>query len=303
MTPPARLAVFASGRGSNLASLLAAFPPGAGQEVALVVSNVPDAPALDRAREAGLPAEFLPWPKGGRAAFEARANGLLAAHSISHVLLAGFMRLLSADFTERWRGRILNIHPSLLPDFPGLHAQAQALAAGVPFAGCTVHFVDAGMDTGETVLQKRVPILPGDSEDSLAARLLPAEHEAYPQAVRLLLAGLAFPSPPASQVFDEFGLEVAASPRRVRAARLLRAWGQEAEVPFVLSGVEEPLSKLALATDDLRLAWTGLEPLEERRARWANRGALLAQAAPFGLEAQVEAALSITAAEWESTRF
>ncbi len=300
---PARLAVLASGRGSNLASLLAAFPPGSAQEVALVVSNKEDAPALDRAREADLPAAFIPWLKAGRDAFEAQAGDLLAAHGVTHVLLAGFMRLLSPDFTARWRGRILNIHPSLLPDFPGLHAQAQALAAGAAWAGCTVHFVDAGMDTGETVLQKRVPVQPGDTEADLAARLLPAEHEAYPQAVRLLLRGLAFPRPTPEAVDAEFGLAVAASAHRVRAARLLRLWQAEDAIPAALSGDRHPTATLALDTDDLRLAWTRLDPLEARHAAWAAGGDLLDRAAPLGLSAQVQAALDTTADEWARTRF
>ena len=300
---PARLAVFASGRGSNLASLLAAFPPGSERALALVVSNREDAPALERARAAGLPAEFVPWPKNGRDAFEAAVGRLLTDHEVSHLLLAGFMRLLSPSFTARWRGRILNIHPSLLPDFPGLHAQAQALAAGVSFAGCTVHFVDAGMDTGDTVLQKQVPVLPGDTPETLAGRLLPAEHEAHPQAVRLLLAGLALPRPSPEEVQAEFGWPVAVSARRLRAARLLAAWGHEAAVPYVLSGQPHPVASLALDTDDLRLAWTRLEPLKQRQAVWEGRGALLERAQNLGLSAAVRAALDLTADEWARTTF
>lgn len=185
---PARLAVFASGRGTNLQSLLHAFP--AGHELAsvvLVVSNRPDALALERARAAGVEAVHAPWPN--RAAFEAAANGLLADHGVDLVCLAGFMRLLSAGFTERWAGRLVNVHPSLLPAFPGLDAHGQAIAAGVKESGCTVHLVDAGVDSGPVILQRKVPVLPGDDADTLAERVLAAEHEAYPAALRLLLTG------------------------------------------------------------------------------------------------------------------
>ncbi len=184
----ARLAVFASGRGTNLQSLLRAFPAGDGlASVVLVVSNRPDAPALDRAREAGVTAVYVPWPN--RAAFEAAANDLLVEQAVDVVCLAGFMRLLTAGFTERWAGRLVNVHPSLLPAFPGLDAHGQAIAAGVSESGCTVHLVDAGVDSGPVILQRRVPVLPGDDADALAERVLAVEHEAYPAALRLLLTG------------------------------------------------------------------------------------------------------------------
>lgn len=185
---PARLAVLASGRGSNLQSLLGAFPEGHElASVALVVSNREGAQALQRAAQAGVPARYVPWPN--RSAFEREAQQLLDQHRIDVVCLAGFMRLLSAAFTERWAGRILNIHPSLLPEFPGLDAHAQALAAGVSETGCTVHLVDAGVDSGPPILQRRVPVLPGDDVEALAARVLGLEHESYPEALRLLLTG------------------------------------------------------------------------------------------------------------------
>ncbi|RDI94568.1 phosphoribosylglycinamide formyltransferase [Meiothermus sp. QL-1] len=189
---PARLAVFASGRGSNLEALLRAFPCGDSLgQVVLVVSDKPQAPALERALRAGVEAVHIPWK--GRAGFEEAAHRLLEARRIDLVLLAGFMRILSPEFVARWYGRLLNIHPSLLPAFPGLHAQRQALAAGVSESGCTVHFVDAGVDTGPIVLQRRVPVLPGDTEESLAARILAEEHRAYPEAVRRVLRGEARP--------------------------------------------------------------------------------------------------------------
>ncbi len=191
---PARLAVLASGRGSNLEALLKAFPPDDPLgRVVLVVSDRRQALALQKAVQAGVEAVYIPWPKGGRAQFEEAALQLLQAHRIDLVLLAGFMRLLSPGFVAAWPGRILNIHPSLLPQFPGLHAQRQALKAGVRETGCTVHFVDEGMDTGPIILQRRVPVLPGDTEESLSARILAEEHQAYPEAVRRVLRGEAWP--------------------------------------------------------------------------------------------------------------
>lgn len=194
----ARIAVCASGRGSNLASLLAAFPPGEGAagedtpgRVALVVSNVPDAPALERAREAGVPALAIAWRRGegSREAFEREVQAELDRHGIDLICLAGFMRILSPAFTRRWSGRVVNIHPSLLPAFRGLHAQRQALDAGARESGCTVHLVDAGVDSGRILLQRRVPVRPGDDEATLAGRILEQEHRAYPDAVRALLRG------------------------------------------------------------------------------------------------------------------
>jgi phosphoribosylglycinamide formyltransferase-1 len=206
----ARIAVFASGRGSNLASLLAAFPPGAGVaaddtpgRVALVVSNVPDAPALGRAREADVPTVAVAWRRGegSREAFEREVQAALDRHGIDLICLAGFMRILSPAFTARWSGRVVNIHPSLLPAFRGLHAQRQALAAGARESGCTVHLVDAGVDTGRILLQRRVPVRPGDTEATLSERILEQEHRAYPDAVRALLRGAA----PADAAGDDDG--------------------------------------------------------------------------------------------------
>lgn len=192
---PARVAVFASGRGSNLAALLAAFPPmpatasGAGDaSVALVISDRPDAGALEVARAVGVTAVHLPFGRD-RAAFEVAAQHELDGHRIDLIALAGFMRILSPGFTATWRGRLLNVHPSLLPDFPGLHAVRQALAAGVDRTGCTVHFVDAGVDTGPAIERRSVRVLSGDDENTLQARIQAAEHLAYPAAVRAVLRG------------------------------------------------------------------------------------------------------------------
>jgi phosphoribosylglycinamide formyltransferase 1 len=190
---PARLAVFASGRGTNLRSLLAAFPvsdPLA--SIVLVVSNKAEAGALALARRHGVPAYAVVFGRD-RAGFEREAGRLLGEFKIDLVCLAGFMRVLSPAFVQRYAGRLLNVHPSLLPAFPGLHAQRQALAAGVRESGCTVHFVDAGVDTGEAIVQRRVPVLPDDSEETLTERILVEEHLAYPDAVRRVLTGRCAP--------------------------------------------------------------------------------------------------------------
>lgn len=185
---PARLAVLASGRGSNLQALLTAFPPGHElASVVLVVSNKAGAQALERARAAGVAAHHVAWPD--RTTFEAALGELLREAEVDLVCLAGFMRLLSPAFTAAWTGRLLNVHPSLLPAFPGLDAHGQALRAGVAETGCTVHMVDEGVDTGPVVLQRRVKVVEGDDAASLAARVLAAEHVAYPEAVRLVLRG------------------------------------------------------------------------------------------------------------------
>lgn len=196
---PARIAVMASGRGSNLDALLKAFPhDNPLGHIVLVISDRREALALQKAVEAQVEAEYVPWPRNrtqgaagttGRFQFEQVAGQLLRDHHIDLILLAGFMRLLSPEFVQAWEGRILNIHPSLLPQFPGLFAQRQALEAGVSETGCTVHFVDAGMDTGPIVLQRRVPVLPGDTVETLTERILEQEHLAYPEAVRMVLRG------------------------------------------------------------------------------------------------------------------
>ncbi len=194
---PANLAVFASGRGSNLASILEAFPSTSQEaRVSLVVSNKATAGALDIAKQAGIAVYHHPFPARkkdptgqGRAAFEKQAQAWLELHNIDLICLAGFMRIFSAEFNDLWQAKFLNIHPSLLPDFKGLHPQRQALEAGVKEAGCSVHFVDAGVDTGQIILQKRIPVLPSDTPESLAARIVKEEHKAYPEAIKLVLSG------------------------------------------------------------------------------------------------------------------
>ncbi len=188
---PLRVGVLASGRGSNLQAILDAAARGElPAQVVVVVSDRGDALALERARAAGVPAVFVdPARYPSRADFEAEIARLLEAHGVELVVLAGYMRVLGPAFVAAFRNRIMNIHPSLLPAFPGLHAQRQALEHGVKVAGCTVHFVDEGVDTGPIILQAAVPVLEDDTEESLAARILEQEHRLYPEAIRLYAAG------------------------------------------------------------------------------------------------------------------
>jgi phosphoribosylglycinamide formyltransferase-1 len=184
-----RAGILLSGRGSNFLALHAAMARGdVPAEVAVVVSNSAEAAGLDKARELGLPAVALPHRAApDRRAHEAQVDAALRAAGVEWVCLAGYMRLLSPEFVAAWPRRILNIHPSLLPAFPGLDAQAQALAHGVRVSGCTVHLVDAGLDSGPIVVQRTVPVLDGDTPRSLAARILEQEHRAYPEALLRLL--------------------------------------------------------------------------------------------------------------------
>ena len=194
---PARIAVLASGRGSNLEALLEAFGPDEPLgRIELVISNRASAAALDKARAAGVEALHVAYRSDG--AFEKDAGRALDAAGIDLVCLAGFMRILSPALVRRYRGRLVNIHPSLLPAFRGLHAQRQALEAGVEESGCTVHFVDEGVDTGGVILQRRVPVLADDDEETLAARIRVEEHRAFPEAVRKVLTGRV--RPPAEEV-------------------------------------------------------------------------------------------------------
>jgi phosphoribosylglycinamide formyltransferase-1 len=180
--------VLISGRGSNLQALIdAAADPAYPAEIVLVISNRPEAQGLQRAAQAGIPHQVI--AERDRAAFAAAADAALRQYRVELVALAGFMRLLDTSFVEAWRDRMVNIHPSLLPAFPGLHPQRQALAAGVRFSGCTVHFVRAEMDTGPIIAQAVVPVHDDDDEDRLAARILAAEHRLYPLAVRLYAEG------------------------------------------------------------------------------------------------------------------
>ena len=183
-----KVGVLASGRGSNLAALIeAAADPKFPAEIALVIVNVRGAAAMDRAAAAGIPTRLIEhraFPD--RNAFDAALDAALRAAGIELVCLAGFMRLLTLQFVEAWRDRMINIHPSLLPAFPGLDTHARALQAGVKIAGCTVHFVRAETDSGQIIAQAAVPVLPGDTPDSLAARVLEAEHRLYPLALKLV---------------------------------------------------------------------------------------------------------------------
>jgi phosphoribosylglycinamide formyltransferase-1 len=189
--PRKRVAVLISGRGSNMAALIeaarAADYPAA---IVLVVSNRPDAAGLETAKRHGIAARVLDHKQfASREAFDAALEAELASAKIEIVCLAGFMRMLTTPFVERWRGRMLNIHPSLLPAFKGLDTHARALAAGVRTHGCTVHFVAPELDSGAVILQAEVPVLAGDTEAALAARVLKEEHRIYPAALKLLAEG------------------------------------------------------------------------------------------------------------------
>jgi len=188
-----RVAVLISGRGSNIASLIeAAQDPAYPAEIVLVVSNRPEAGGLERARAAGIPTAVVDH-KGhpDRASFDAALDATLRQHGIEIVCLAGFMRILTPGFVESWAGRMLNIHPSLLPAFKGTDTHARALAAGVARHGCTVHFVTPELDSGPIVAQAEVPVIPGDTEATLAARVLAQEHLLYPRALALVASGQA----------------------------------------------------------------------------------------------------------------
>jgi phosphoribosylglycinamide formyltransferase-1 len=182
--------VLVSGRGSNLQALIDAARRGElGGEVAVVVSNVEAALGLERARTAGIPAVFRDHRGKKREDFDAEIVGILRAHQVDLVCLAGFMRLLSPVFVRAFPGRIVNIHPALLPAFPGLDAQRQAWEHGAKVSGATVHLVDEELDSGPIVAQEAVRVLSSDTPETLAARILEAEHRLYPRAVRLLLEG------------------------------------------------------------------------------------------------------------------
>jgi phosphoribosylglycinamide formyltransferase-1 len=183
--------VLISGRGSNLQALLdASAEPGYPAEIALVVSNRPGASGLERAQRAGVPTRVIDHRDfADRPAFETALTGALRDAGAEAVCLAGFMRVLTGAFVEAWRGRLLNIHPSLLPLFPGLDTHARALAAGVKLHGCTVHLVSEALDGGAIVGQAAVPVLPDDTAETLAARVLTVEHQLYPHCLRLLAEG------------------------------------------------------------------------------------------------------------------
>lgn len=189
-----KLGVQISGRGSNLQALIdACKDPAFPAEIVLVISNVDGAYGLQRAAEAGLPTLTIPHKPFGkdREAFEKKLDEAHRKAGVELICNAGFMRVLTPYLVNAWRGRMINIHPSLLPSFPGLHTHQRAIDAGVRLAGCTVHYVEAEVDAGAILVQAAVPVLPDDTENALAARVLAQEHKAYPLAVRLIAEGRA----------------------------------------------------------------------------------------------------------------
>jgi phosphoribosylglycinamide formyltransferase 1 len=186
-----RTAILISGRGSNMAALVAAArAPDFPAEIVLVLSNRPDAAGLGLAKNAGIIAAAVDQKiYAGRDEFERSMQAMLDIHRIELICLAGFMRILSAPFVARWRGRIVNIHPSLLPSFRGLDTHRRALEAGVKIHGCTVHFVEPELDAGPIIAQSATPVLEEDTPESLAARVLEKEHELYAEALALVASG------------------------------------------------------------------------------------------------------------------
>jgi formyltetrahydrofolate-dependent phosphoribosylglycinamide formyltransferase len=187
-----KVAVLISGDGSNLQALMdAARMPDYPAQIALVISNKKEAFGLKRAKDAGIPAIAINHKEfASREAFDDAMHIELLRHHVDIVCLAGFMRLLSERFVKRWEGRMLNIHPSLLPDFKGANAVRDALAAGVKESGCTVHLVTHEVDSGETILQARVPVLPDDTEATLHQRIHKEEHRIYPEALKIVCGGV-----------------------------------------------------------------------------------------------------------------
>ena len=188
-----RVAILISGRGSNMMALVeAARAADYPAEIVAIISSRPDAAGLAWAKAQGLPAQAIDHKAfASREAFDDAVHAALTEARVDLIALAGFMRIQSAGFVERWQGRQLNIHPSLLPLFRGLHPHKQALDAGVKISGCTVHFVTEEMDSGPIVAQAAVPVLEGDTPESLATRILQAEHKLYPQALALVASGRA----------------------------------------------------------------------------------------------------------------
>ncbi len=186
-----RIGVLLSGRGSNFEALADSVAAGniPGAEIAVVVSNREGAPGIERARERGIAAREIPSKGLEREVYDRQVVAILHEHKVDLVCLAGYMRLLSPFFVASFPNRILNIHPSLLPSFPGLESQRQALEYGVKFAGCTVHFVDENLDAGPIVVQATVPVRDDDTEETLSSRILKEEHRIYTEAVRIVLEG------------------------------------------------------------------------------------------------------------------
>ena len=190
MTAPKKLGILLSGRGSNFEAIADSIQAGhLPAEIAIVISNRGDAPGLESARHRGLNAKLIPSKGRQREEHDAEMIAALKEACVEWVCLAGYMRLLSPQFVRAFPNRILNIHPSLLPAFPGLEAQKQAIEYGAKVSGCTVHFVDEHLDHGPIILQKTVPVLAGDDEHSLSARILDQEHIAYTEALRMLISG------------------------------------------------------------------------------------------------------------------
>jgi len=190
MAPLKTIGILLSGRGSNFEAIADSIQAGRlPAEIAIVISNRADAPGLEAARRRGLNAKLIPSKGRQREEHDAEVIAALKEAGVDLICLAGYMRLLSPGFIRAFPNRILNIHPSLLPSFPGLEAQKQAIEYGAKVSGCTVHLVDETLDNGPVILQKAVPVLEGDDEHSLAARILEQEHIAYTEALRLLLSG------------------------------------------------------------------------------------------------------------------
>ena len=186
-----KVGVLVSGRGSNLQAIIDAIERGeVPSEITVVVSNVPGALALDRAAKHNIKSVVVDSKAfENKDEYEAQIIKAMEDAGVDLVCLAGYMRILSPEFIERFKGRIMNIHPALLPAFPGLHVQKKALEYGVKYSGATVHFVDEGTDTGPVILQAVVPVLDDDTEESLSARILEQEHKIYPQAIKLFAEG------------------------------------------------------------------------------------------------------------------
>lgn len=186
------IAVLVSGRGSNLQAIIDNIENGTipNASVSLVISDIKDAYAMERSKNHGIDAIFVdPASYPDKAGFESKILHFLEQYNIGLVLLAGYMRVVGPTLLDPFKGRMINIHPALLPSFPGLHAQQQAFDHGVKVSGCTVHFVDEGVDTGPIIIQKCVPVLEDDTQDTLASRILEQEHKIFPEAVRLFVRG------------------------------------------------------------------------------------------------------------------
>ncbi len=257
-----KVGVLISGRGSNLQALLdACADPAYPAETVLVIANQPGAQGLARAEAAGVPAQTIAHRDyASRADFDAALTAALEAAGVEIVCMAGFMRIVTEQFIAHWKDRLLNIHPSLLPAFPGLDTHARALAAGVERHGCTVHFVRLDVDTGPIIGQSTVPVLPGDTEETLAARVLEAEHELYPRCLRRLAEGRV-------RVVDG-AVEITESPRKPRLALIASA--------AVLAALALAAAAFLVA---LALGWNpglSVQDIEDTIMSWGPWGVALA---------------------------